>query len=112
MSSKYKKIRVQLILGIRYAEGAIFFALRFTTHTFFLDFLCKFQLEPNSCFPLWPRNDSDHMMVVKVDGQRTVPFKYSEPCCNLLQLNMHKVNRKHIFIFNIHFTTRLLDISL
>ncbi|XP_058986884.1 intermembrane lipid transfer protein Vps13 [Musca domestica] len=48
------------------------------------------KLEPNSCFPLWPRNDSDHMLVVKVDGQRTVPFKYSEPCNNLLQLNTHK----------------------
>ncbi|XP_059226468.1 intermembrane lipid transfer protein Vps13 [Stomoxys calcitrans] len=48
------------------------------------------KLEPNSCFPLWPRNDSDHMMVVRVDGQRTVPFKYSEPSCNLLQLDTHK----------------------
>lgn len=47
---------------------------------------------PNGCFPLWPKNDSDHMMVAKVDGHRTVPFKYSEPICNLLQLDTNKVN--------------------
>ncbi|XP_023292594.2 vacuolar protein sorting-associated protein 13 [Lucilia cuprina] len=48
------------------------------------------KLLPNGCFPLWPKNDSDHMMVARVDGQRTVPFKYSEPICNLLQLNTNK----------------------
>lgn len=46
---------------------------------------------PNSCTPLWPKDDSDLMLVARVLGQCTPAFKYSEAQCTLLKLPGNKV---------------------
>ncbi|CAD7014489.1 unnamed protein product [Ceratitis capitata] len=45
---------------------------------------------PNSCTPLWPKDDSDLMLVARVLGQCTPAFKYSEAQCTLLKLPGNK----------------------
>ncbi|XP_052841610.1 intermembrane lipid transfer protein Vps13 [Drosophila gunungcola] len=43
-------------------------------------------LEPNQFEPLWPRNDSKNNMVVRVDGNVTPAFDFTEVICTLLKL--------------------------
>ncbi|XP_039957880.1 vacuolar protein sorting-associated protein 13 [Bactrocera tryoni] len=45
---------------------------------------------PNSCTPLWPKDDSDLMLIARVLGQCTPAFKYSEAQCTLLKLPGNK----------------------
>ncbi|XP_054740711.1 intermembrane lipid transfer protein Vps13 [Anastrepha obliqua] len=45
---------------------------------------------PNSCTPLWPKDDSDMMLIARVLGQCTPAFKYSEAQCTLLKLPGNK----------------------
>uniref|UniRef100_A0A1A9WMW5 Vacuolar protein sorting-associated protein 13 n=1 Tax=Glossina brevipalpis TaxID=37001 RepID=A0A1A9WMW5_9MUSC len=44
------------------------------------------KLPINQCTPWWPKNTSNLMLIAKVGGDRTTPFKYSEPIQTLLQL--------------------------
>lgn len=45
-----------------------------------------------SCKPLWPVDDFDRILVAKIYGQLTAPFKYSEPMCTLLALKNNDVS--------------------
>ncbi|XP_036331860.1 vacuolar protein sorting-associated protein 13 [Rhagoletis pomonella] len=45
---------------------------------------------PNTCTPLWPKDDSDMMLIARVLGQCTPAFKYSEAQCTLLKLPGNK----------------------
>ncbi|XP_030388188.1 vacuolar protein sorting-associated protein 13 [Scaptodrosophila lebanonensis] len=44
------------------------------------------EIEPQTCEPIWPRNDSDHKMIVRVESKITPAFNYSEVMCTLLKL--------------------------
>lgn len=43
-------------------------------------------LESQQIKPLWPKNDSTHKLIVRVDGKITPPFDFTEVTCTLLKL--------------------------
>ncbi|XP_034479091.1 vacuolar protein sorting-associated protein 13 isoform X2 [Drosophila innubila] len=43
-------------------------------------------LEPNQVEPLWPKTDSNHKLIVRVDNKITPAFDYTEVTCTLLKL--------------------------
>ncbi|KAH8307603.1 hypothetical protein KR044_004766 [Drosophila immigrans] len=44
------------------------------------------KLEPNQVEPLWPKNDSNHKLIVRVEEQTTPAFDYTAVTCTLLKL--------------------------
>ncbi|XP_017837309.1 vacuolar protein sorting-associated protein 13 isoform X2 [Drosophila busckii] len=44
-------------------------------------------LQPQQCEPLWPKHDSSHKLLVRVDDRLTPAFDYTEVTCTLLILN-------------------------
>lgn len=47
------------------------------------------KIEPNACIPFWPKSEIKKV-ILKVAGQTTVPFDYSEVQCILLKLEHNK----------------------
>ncbi|KAM8714231.1 hypothetical protein ACLKA7_014379 [Drosophila subpalustris] len=43
-------------------------------------------LQPNEVEPLWPKNDSNHKLIVRVNNKITPAFDYTEVTCTLLKL--------------------------
>ncbi|XP_062132408.1 intermembrane lipid transfer protein Vps13 isoform X1 [Drosophila sulfurigaster albostrigata] len=53
-------------------------------------------LQPNQVEPLWPKTDSSHKLIVRVEDKTTPAFDYTEVTCTLLKLDDSKHGGIHV----------------